>query len=138
MFKKFIISKLAKIKIVESKRGVLTVKLDILEKIPEEYMFYQTYLKDALKILEGVEDVIVNLNLSQITIIYNENLLNRDRLLSWIEKVKEIGLKNYDFIEQNGENNLDEVVDKLTLELNKAKKEIWKYFLCKNLLLSKK
>lgn len=124
MFKKFIISKLAKIKIVESKRGMLTVKLDILEKIPEEYMFYQTYLKDALKILEGVEDVIVNLNLSQITIIYNENLLNRDRLLSWIEKVKEIGLKNYDFIEQNGENNLDGVVDKLTLELNKAKKEI--------------
>lgn len=138
MFKKFIISKLAKIKIVESKRGMLTVKLDILEKIPEEYMFYQTYLKDALNILEGVEDVIVNLNLSQITIIYNENLLNRDRLLSWIEKVKEIGLKNYDFIEQNGENNLDGVVDKLTLELNKAKKEIWKYFLCKNLLLSKK
>ncbi|WP_194192110.1 hypothetical protein [Clostridium chrysemydis] len=124
MFKKFIISKLAKIKIVESKRGMLTVKLDILEKIPEEYMFYQTYLKDALKILEGVEDVIVNLNLSQITIIYNENLLNRDRLLSWIEKVKEIGLKNYDFIEQNGENNLEGVVDKLTLELNEAKKEI--------------
>lgn len=124
MFKKFIISKLAKIKIVESKRGLLTVKLDILEKIPEEYIFYQTYLKDALKIIEGVEDVSVDLNLSKITIIYNENLLNRDRLLSWIEKVKEIGLKNYDFIEQNGQNNLEEVVDKLTLELNKAKKEI--------------
>lgn len=138
MFKKLIISKLSKIKIVESKRGVLTVKLDILEKIPEEYMFYQTYLKDALNILEGVEDVSVNLNLSQITIIYNENLLSRDRLLSWIEKIKEIGLKNYDFIEQNGQNNLDEVVDKLTLELNKAKKEIWKKFWCKNLLLSLK
>lgn len=138
MFKKLIISKLSKIKIVESKRGALTVKLDILEKIPEEYMFYQTYLKDALNILEGVEDASVNLNLSQITIIYNENLLSRDRLLSWIEKIKEIGLKNYDFIEQNGQNNLDEVVDKLTLELNKAKKEIWKNFWCKNLLLSLK
>lgn len=124
MFKKLIISKLSKIKIVESKRGMLTVKLDILEKIPEEYVFYKRYLKDALNILEGVEDASINLNLSQITIIYNENLLSRDRLLSWIEKIKEIGLKNYDFIEQNGQNNLDEVVDKLTLELNKAKKEI--------------
>lgn len=124
MFKKMIISQLAKMKVYHSIPGRIRFKMNSLKMIPDEYRVYEKFLHQALQKLDGIEKVEVNTVTGSILVIYDINKVYEKKILKWVDKVKSIGIKNYDLIEKYGETNLDYVVKTIEQQLDEALKEI--------------
>lgn len=124
MFKKFLVSKLIKIKIIDSKPGKLNLKIDGINKISEEYFVYEKFLKQALVIKEGVKDISVDFSKKEISIFYDKNKLTEEKVMGWINKVKDIGFDNYELITEHWDSDPEYVVKKIKKQLEIAKLEI--------------
>lgn len=124
MLKKIIVSKLMKIKVAHSIPGRIRFKVASLKDIPDEYMIYEKYLHQALKKLDGVENVDVNKMTGSILINYDIKRTYEEKILNWIDIIKEIGLKNIDLIEKYGESNTEYVVDTIEQKLDEAIKKL--------------
>lgn len=124
MLKKIIVSKLMKIKVAHSIPGRIRFKVASLKDIPDEYMIYEKYLHQALQKLDGVENVDVNKMTGSILINYDIKRTYEEKILNWIEIIKEIGLKNIDLIEKYGESNTEYVVDTIEQQLDEAIKKL--------------
>lgn len=124
MFKKMIISQLTKIKVSHSIPGRIRFKMNSLKMIPDEYRVYEKFLHQALQKLDGIEKVEVNTVTGSILVIYDINRVYEKKILKWVDKVKAIGIKNYDLIEKYGETNLDYIVKTIEQQLDETLKEI--------------
>ena len=124
MLKKIIVSKLMKIKVAHSITGRIRFKVASLKDIPDEYMIYEKYLHQALQKLDGVENVDVNKMTGSILINYDIKRTYEEKILNWIDIIKEIGLKNIDLIEKYGESNTEYVVDTIEQQLDEAIKKL--------------
>ena len=119
-FKKFIIGQLMKIKVSHSLPGRLRLKVSSLKLIPKEYIVYEKFIDESLKKLDGVTSVEINNLTGSILVIYDVNITYEKKILRWIEKLKEIGLNNFELIEKYGESNLDFVIKTINQQLNEA------------------
>ena len=124
MLKKIVISKLMKIKVAHSIPGRIRFKVSSLKDIPEEYMIYEKYLHQSLKKLNGIESIDVNRVTGSILITYDMKKVYEEKILNWIEVIKEIGLRNLDLIEKYGESNTEYVVDTIEQQLDEAIKKL--------------
>ena len=124
MLKKIIVSKLMKIKVAHSIPERIRFKVASLKDIPDEYMIYEKYLHQALQKLDGVENVDVNKMTGSILINYDIKRTYEEKILNWIDIIKEIGLKNIDLIEKYGESNTEYVVDTIEQQLDEAIKKL--------------
>ena len=97
-FKKFIIGQLMKIKVSHSLPGRLRLKVSSLKLIPKEYIVYEKFIDESLKKLDGVTSVEINNLTGSILVIYDVNITYEKKILRWIEKLKEIGLNNFELI----------------------------------------
>ncbi|MDQ0151074.1 HMA2 domain-containing protein [Eubacterium multiforme] len=118
MLKKMVIHQLTKLKVSHSMPGRIRFKMSSLKMIPEQYMAYEKFLKQAIKKLNGVENIEINNLTGSILITYDINKLYEKKLLKWIDIVREIGIKNYDLIEKYGESNLNYVVKTIEQQLD--------------------
>ena len=123
-FKKFIIGQLMKIKVSHSLPGRLRLKVSSLKLIPKEYIVYEKFIDESLKKLDGVTSVEINNLTGSILVIYDVNITYEKKILRWIEKLKEIGLNNFEIIEKYGESNLDFVIKTINQQLNEAVKKL--------------
>ena len=123
-FKKFIIGQLMKIKVSHSLPGGLRLKVSSLKLIPKEYIVYEKFIDESLKKLDGVTSVEINNLTGSILVIYDVNITYEKKILRWIEKLKEIGLNNFELIEKYGESNLDFVIKTINQQLNEAVKKL--------------
>lgn len=123
-FKKFIIGQLMKIKVSHSLPGRLRLKVSSLKLIPKEYIVYEKFIDESLKKLDGVTSVEINNLTGSILVIYDINITYEKKILRWIEKLKEIGLNNFELIEKYGESNLDFVIKTINQQLNEAVKKL--------------
>ena len=123
-FKKFIIGQLMKIKVPHSLPGRLRLKVSSLKLIPKEYIVYEKFIDESLKKLDGVTSVEINNLTGSILVIYDVNITYEKKILRWIEKLKEIGLNNFELIEKYGESNLDFVIKTINQQLNEAVKKL--------------
>ncbi len=122
--KKFIIGQLLKIKVSHSIPGRVRLKVSSLKLVPEEYRVYQKFINDALNKLNGIKTVEVNNITGSILVTYDENVLYVTKILRWIDKLKEIGLSNFELIEKYGESNLEYVIKTINQQLDEAVKNI--------------
>ena len=123
-FKKFIIGQLMKIKVSHSLPGRLRLKVSSLKLIPKEYIVYEKFIDESLKKLDGLTSVEINNLTGSILVIYDVNITYEKKILRWIEKLKEIGLNNFELIEKYGESNLDFVIKTINQQLNEAVKKL--------------
>lgn len=123
-FKKFIIGQLMKIKVSHSLPGRLRLKVSSLKLIPKEYIVYEKFIDESLKKLDGVTSVEINNLTGSILVIYDVNITYEKKILRWIEKLKEIGINNFELIEKYGESNLDFVIKTINQQLNEAVKKL--------------
>ena len=123
-FKKFIIGQLMKIKVSHSLPGRLRLKVSSLKLITKEYIVYEKFIDESLKKLDGVTSVEINNLTGSILVIYDVNITYEKKILRWIEKLKEIGLNNFELIEKYGESNLDFVIKTINQQLNEAVKKL--------------
>ncbi|MGL5647582.1 MAG: HMA2 domain-containing protein [Clostridium sp.] len=124
MLKKFIISQIAKIKVVHSIPGRIRFKVNSMKMIPDEYKDYQKFLFEALEKLDGITNVEINLVTGSIIVNYDINKLYEKKVLKWVDTIKSIGINNYDIIEKYGETNLDFVIKTINQQLDEAVKSI--------------
>lgn len=122
--KKFIIGQLLKIKVSHSIPGRVRLKVSSLKLVPEEYRIYQKFINDALRKLDGIKTVEVNNITGSILVTYDENVLYEKKILRWIDKLKEIGLNNFDLIQKYGESNLEYVIKTINQQLDEVVKNI--------------
>ena len=113
-----------KIKVSHSLPGRLRLKVSSLKLIPKEYIVYEKFIDESLKKLDGVTSVEINNLTGSILVIYDVNITYEKKILRWIEKLKEIGLNNFELIEKYGESNLDFVIKTINQQLNEAVKKL--------------
>lgn len=118
--KKYIIKHFTKIKVVHSIPGRIRLKLSNMTKLPKECKFYDNYLKGAITMIEGIEEVNFNYIIGTIIIKYNINKVYEIKILKWLDKIVEIGIDNFEFIQTYGEKNLDYVIKTLEQDLKDA------------------
>lgn len=124
MLKKLIILQLSKIKVSHSIPGRIRLKVNSLKMMPKEYMVYEKFLNEALNKLKGITSVEVNNITGSILISYDVSTTYEKKVLRWIEKIKEIGIRNIDLIEKYGETNLEFVVKTINQQLEEDLKKL--------------
>ena len=116
-----IIKKLIKIKVYKCLKDEIIIKMKCLKMLSEEHRCYQVFLEQALKKLNGVKGLDVDIVKGLITIKYDSNKQSEENVIKWAYKVKDIGIENFDLIKDQGKSNLDNVIkvieDKLDKEL---------------------
>lgn len=116
-----IIKKLIKIKVYKCLKDEVIIEMKCLKMLSEEHRCYQVFLEQALKKLNGVKGLDVDIVKGLITIKYDSNKQSEENVIKWAYKVKDIGIENFDLIKDQGKSNLDNVIkvieDKLDKEL---------------------
>lgn len=123
--KKFLISQLMKIKVAHSMPGRIRFKVSSLTMIPEEYRKYEKFIGESIGRLNGITKVDVNNITGSVLVTYDTNLLYEKKILKWVDKIKEIGIGNYELIEKYGESNVDFVIKTIEQQLDEAVKKLW-------------
>ena len=122
--KNHIIKHFIKFKVVHSIPGRLRLKVSNASKIPQEAKDYDKYVIQGLKMLDGIKDVEFNYITGSVVITYDTKKTYEEKIIKWINKVIDIVLENFKLIEENGQNNVEFVIDTLEQKLNEAIKII--------------
>ena len=122
--KNHIIKHFIKFKVVHSIPGRLRLKVNNASKIPQEAKEYDKYVVQGLKMLDGIKDVEFNYITGSVVITYDTKNTYEEKSVKWINKVIDIVLGDFKLIEENGQDNLEFVIDTLEQKLNEAIKTI--------------
>ena len=122
--KNHIIKHFIKFKVVHSIPGRLRLKVNNAAKIPQEAKEYDKYVVQGLKMLDGIKDVEFNYITGSVVITYDTKKTYEEKIVKWINKVIDIVLGDFNLIEENGQDNLEFVIDTLEQKLNEAIKTI--------------
>ena len=122
--KNHIIKHFIKFKVVHSIPGSLRLKVSNASKIPQEAKEYDKYVVQGLKMLEGITDVEFNYITGSVVINYDTKKTYEEKIIKWINKVIDIVLGDFKLIEENGQDNIEFVIDTLEQKLNEAIKTI--------------
>lgn len=74
--------------------------------------------------LEGITDVEFNYITGSVVINYDTKKTYEEKIIKWINKVIDIVLGDFKLIEENGQDNIEFVIDTLEQKLNEAIKTI--------------
>ena len=122
--KNHIIKHFIKFKVVHSIPGRLRIKVNNASKIPQEAKEYDKYVVQGLTMLDGIKDVEFNYITGSVVITYDTKKTYEEKIVKWINKVIDIVLGDFKLIEENGQDNLEFVIDTLEQKLNEAIKTI--------------
>lgn len=122
--KNHIIKHFIKFKVVHLIPGRLRLKVSNASKIPQEAKEYDKYVVQGLKMLEGITDVEFNYITGSVVINYDTKKTYEEKIIKWINKVIDIVLGDFKLIEENGQDNIEFVIDTLEQKLNEAIKTI--------------
>ena len=122
--KNHIIKHFIKFKVVHSIPGRLRLKVNNASKIPQEAKEYDKYVVQGLKMLDGIKDLEFNYITGSVVITYDTKKTYEEKIVKWINKVIDIVLGDFKLIEENGQDNLEFVIDTLEQKLSEAIKTI--------------
>ena len=74
--------------------------------------------------LDRIKDVEFNYITGSVVITYDTKKTYEEKIVKWINKVIDIVLGDFKLIEENGQDNLEFVIDTLEQKLNEAIKTI--------------
>lgn len=121
MFKitKKVLKKFLEFKITRSIPGRMRLKSKAPMAIYKEAEVYDQYFKRSILLLHGIDKVEINYNIGTALIQYNIEKTHEEKILNWINKIIEIGIKNSEMIIQYGETDieyLEKVLEQQLLE----------------------
>ena len=102
----------------------IKLKVSNASKIPQEAKEYDKYVVQGLKMLDGITDVEFNYITGSVVINYDTKKTYEEKIIKWINKVIDIVLGDFKLIEENGQDNIEFVIDTLEQKLNEAIKTI--------------
>lgn len=93
-----ILKKMVEFKVSRSIPGRMRLKSKAPENIYKEAENYDKYLKRAILLLDGIEKVEFNYQIGTALIQYDIEKTYESKILKWINKIIEVGLKNQDIV----------------------------------------
>lgn len=111
--KKQLIKSFVNIKVVGNKPGELIIQSNALSNIGQEFNQYDIYVKDLVKLLDGIEDVSANYNNNTVTIKYNTNKLTPQKVVRWIDTMIDVAIDNLELIQEFGQTRPEYVAEVL-------------------------
>ena len=97
-FKIALLNMLFKFNVVSDLPGRLRLKVNNYKKIPKEAQLYQNYAIEAVKKIEGINNVQFNFVIGTILIEYDVNKISSKEVVDWINQIKNLIAKNIDYI----------------------------------------
>lgn len=106
--KKQLIKSMIKLEVVSSSPGKLQIYVAQIKKVEDDYKHYEAYAKHAIELLKGVQDLDVDYTKGIVTIKYNPEEVNSQRIYKWIQIMIDIGIDYYDELKPMWEAEGDE------------------------------
>ncbi len=107
--KKQLIKSFIKLSVIENKPNSLKIRINKLEDLAPEYRMYEKEIIEAIRLLQGIEEVAVSFEEGVITIKYNDQKLSPQTIFYWLQLIIDVGLDNFEFIEQYAEKDIERV-----------------------------
>lgn len=109
--KQFIKSRI-KLEVVSNAPGKLQLFIAQIRKIDDEYKVYETYAKNALLLLNGVENLQIDYQKGIATITYDTKLVDSQKIFRWLQVLIDVGVDYYDVLKENWDKqpNVDESI----------------------------
>lgn len=102
-----IVKKLIEFKILRSIPGRMRLKSRAPEAIYSQAEEYDNYLKKAICLLDGIEDVEINYSIGTALIQYDIEKTYELKVLNWINKIIEVGIRNQEEIMEYFSTDMD-------------------------------
>ena len=99
--KEKMINQIIKIKVKEITKGQIIFEMKCLKMVSKEFEIYEEFLHKALKKLKGITNVYVDMKERKISIDFNEDEQDTNKVIDWAEEVRSIGVKNSELIASN-------------------------------------
>lgn len=106
--KKQFIKSMIKLEVVGNAPGKLQIYVAQIKKIEDEYKQYEYYAKNAISLLNGVEDLDVDYEKGIVTIKYDTSKVNAQQIYKWLQIIVDIGVDYYDELKAIWEKDEDE------------------------------
>ncbi|PHV69286.1 hypothetical protein CS063_16660 [Sporanaerobium hydrogeniformans] len=107
--KKQLIKSFIKLNVIENKPNFLKIHINKLQDIAPEYRVYEKQIIEAIKLLKGIENVQVDFNNSVVSISYDGEKVKPQTIFYWLQAILDVGLDNFELIEQYVEKDMDKV-----------------------------
>jgi hypothetical protein len=122
-FKASILNLLFKFEVVSDIPGRLRIKVNNFKKLPKEAVNFQSQAMEAVKRLDGVENVKFNFVIGTVLIEYDTDKVDSKAIVSWLNTIKKLALDNMDLINSLEGKDEKEVIDILfnILDANTSK-----------------
>lgn len=122
-FKASILNLLFKFEVVSDIPGRLRIKVNNFKKLPKEAVNFQSQAVEAVKRLDGVENVKFNFVIGTVLIEYDKDKIDSKAIVSWLNTIKKLALDNMGFINSLEGKDEKEVIDILfnILDANTSK-----------------
>lgn len=106
--KKQFIKSMIKLEVVGNAPGKLQIYVAQIKKIEDEYKQYEYYAKNAISLLNGVQDLDVDYEKGIINIKYDTSKVNAQQIYKWLQIIVDIGVDYYDELKAIWEKDEDE------------------------------
>lgn len=106
--KKQFIKNMIKLEVVGNAPGKLQIYVAQIKKIEDEYKHYEYYAKNAISLLNGVQDLDVDYDKGIINIKYDVTKTNAQQVYKWLQVIVDIGVDYYDELKVIWEKDEDE------------------------------
>lgn len=122
-FKASILNLLFKFEVVSDIPGRLRIKVNNFKKLPKEAVNFQSQAMEAVKRLDGVENVKFNFVIGTVLIEYDTDKVDSKAIVSWLNTIKKLALDNMGLINSLEGKDEKEVIDILfnILDANTSK-----------------
>lgn len=104
---KVVLRKLLEFKVIEGIPGRMSLKSKAPENIYNQLEPYDKYLKRAILLLDGINEVKFNYNTGIVLILYDIKEIQEIKVLNWVNKITEIGMENQEAIEEYSNKDIE-------------------------------
>ena len=112
-----ILKKLVEFKVIRSIPGRMRLKSRAPENIYRQAEPFDSYLKKAIMLLDGIENVETNYHIGTTLIEYDTEKTYESKVLKWINKIIEVGIKNQEHIVEYLETDMEYLENLLEQQL---------------------
>ena len=121
---KQVLKKLVKFKVTRSMPGRIRLKATGPSNMYNEVELYNDYIKRAIMLLPGIEEVEFNYTIGTALIIYDVEKTYESRIIKWVNKIIDIGLDNSDMITEYSDTNIGYVENVVEQQLREEVKKL--------------
>ena len=111
-----------KMQLLSNMPGELHIRMANLSNLSKDYVEFAPYVYDAIKLLNGINDIQVNFTTGEVVILYSQ-VLRPEQIIRWINIIIDTAIDYMDFIAAKWESDRQQVIQTLNQTLiNKLQK----------------